>query len=136
MASQRTTLADETGKPHIIVSSMAAINGSPLSGSYAGAKRMLWFMADYASQEVKKLNLNIHIHCLLPALNPNTDLGRAAIAAYAARAGVTVEEFTRRLSPHLTPATMGDAVVELYCNPTSRDKLAYQIGGGGLKPLN
>jgi hypothetical protein len=31
----------------IIVSSMAAINGSPLSGSYAGAKRMLWFMADY-----------------------------------------------------------------------------------------
>ena len=120
----------------IIVSSMAAINGSPLSGSYAGAKRMLWFMADYASQEVKKLNLNIHIHCLLPALNPNTDIGRAAIAAYAERAGVTVEEFARRLSPHLTPAIMGDAVVELYCNPTRWDKLAYQIGGGGLKPLN
>ena len=30
---------------HIVIgSSMAAINGSPLSGSYAGAKRMLWLM--------------------------------------------------------------------------------------------
>ena len=38
------------GSHIVIVSSMAAINGSPLSGSYAGAKRMLWLMADYAAQ--------------------------------------------------------------------------------------
>jgi hypothetical protein len=30
-----------------IVSSMAAINGSSLSGSSVGAKRMLWLMADF-----------------------------------------------------------------------------------------
>jgi len=37
------------GSRVIIASSGAALNGSPLSGSYAGAKRMLWFMALYAN---------------------------------------------------------------------------------------
>lgn len=124
------------GSHIVILSSMAAINGSPLSGSYAGAKRTLWFMADYASQEIDRLKLGIHIHCLLPTLNPNTDLGRAAVLAYAERAGLSFEEFAKRLAPHLTPAIIGDAVVELYSNPSRWDKLAYQIGGAGLKPLN
>jgi NAD(P)-dependent dehydrogenase (short-subunit alcohol dehydrogenase family) len=123
------------GSHVVIISSMAAINGSPLSGSYAGAKRMLWFMAEYAAQEIGRLKLGIHIHCLLPTLNPNTDLGRAGIAAYAERAGVSIDEFGKRLAPHLTPAIMGDAVVELYSNTAKWDKLAYQIGGAGLKPL-
>ena len=124
------------GSHIVIVSSMAAINGSPLSGSYAGAKRMLWLMADYAAQEVSRLKLGIHIHCLLPTLNPNTDLGRAAMAAYAERAGMSQDDFAKRLAPHLTPAIMGDAVIELYSNPSRWDKVAYQIGGGGLEPLN
>jgi NAD(P)-dependent dehydrogenase (short-subunit alcohol dehydrogenase family) len=123
------------GSHIVIVSSTAAINGSPLSGSYAGAKRTQWFMADYASQEVKRLKLGLHIHCLLPMLNPNTDLGRAAIAAYAKRGGVSVDEFAKRLAPHLTPAIMGEAVVELHSDPVRWDKLAYQIGGQGLKEL-
>ena len=120
----------------VVVSSMAAINGSPLSGSYAGAKRMLWFMTDYAQQEINRLKLGIRIHCLLPTLNPNTDLGRAGVAAYAERAGMSFEEFAKRLMPHLTPSVMGDAVVELYSNPERWDKVAYQIGGAGLKPLS
>ena len=124
------------GSHSVIISSMAAVNGSPLSGGYAGAKRMLWLMADYASQEVNRLKLGIRIHCLLPTLNPSTDLGRAAVAAYAERAGVSSDEFSKRLAPYLTPAIMGDAIVELYSNPSRWDKLAYQIGGAGLKPLN
>jgi len=84
---------------------------------------MLWFMTEYAAQEVSRLKLGIHIHCLLPTLNPNTDLGRAAIAAYAKRAGVSIEEFAKRREPHLTPAIMGDAIVELSCNPAKWDQL-------------
>jgi NAD(P)-dependent dehydrogenase (short-subunit alcohol dehydrogenase family) len=34
------------GSRVLVVSSGAAQNGSPLSGGYAGAKRMLWFMAN------------------------------------------------------------------------------------------
>jgi len=119
----------------VIVSSMAAINGSPLSGSHAGAKRTLWLMADYATQEVSREKLGLHIHCLLPTLNPNTDLGRAAVAAYAARAGVTTEEFAKRLAPHLTPAAMGDAIIKLHENPSLWDKVADRIGGDGLAPV-
>jgi NAD(P)-dependent dehydrogenase (short-subunit alcohol dehydrogenase family) len=121
------------GSHIVIVSSMAAFNGSPLSGSYAGAKRMLWFMADYAFQEINRLKLGIHIHCLLPTLNPNTDLGRAAIVAYAERAGVSIDEFAQRLTLHLTPAIMGDAVVELYSKPVQWGILggAVRDGAGG-----
>jgi NAD(P)-dependent dehydrogenase (short-subunit alcohol dehydrogenase family) len=128
-------VAMKPGSHVVIISSMAAVNGSPLSGSYAGAKRMVWFMAEYAAQEISRLKLGIRIHCLLPTLNPNTDLGRAGIAAYAERAGVSIDEFAKRLLPHLTPAIMGDAIVELYSNPATWDKLAYQIGGAGLKPV-
>src|SRR5580692_10557056 len=37
------------GSRVLVGSSGAAANGSPLSGGYAGAKRMLWFMAKYAN---------------------------------------------------------------------------------------
>ena len=124
------------GSHVVIVSSMAAVNGSPLSGSYAGAKRMQWFMADYASQEASRLKLGLRFHCLLPVLNPSTDLGRAAIAAYADRARASVEEFTKRLTPALTPAIMGKAVVDLHENPAKWDQLAYRIGGDGLALLS
>jgi NAD(P)-dependent dehydrogenase (short-subunit alcohol dehydrogenase family) len=123
------------GSHIVIISSMAAVGGSPLSGSYAGAKRMLWFMADYAAQEIARLKLGLHIHCLLPVLNPSTDLGRAAITAYADRASVGFEDFVKRFSPPLTPAIIGSAVVDLHTDPARWDKLAYQIGGAGLKPL-
>jgi len=124
------------GSHIVIVSSMAAVNGSPLSGSYAGAKRTLWFMAEYAAQEVSRLTLGLRIHCLLPVLNPSTDLGRSAITAYAERAGVSVEQFAQKLMPALTPEIMGSAVVELHRNPTKWDQLAYRIGGAGLTPLS
>ena len=120
----------------VIVSSMAAVNGSPLSGGYAGAKRMQWFMADYAAQEAGRLKIGLRVHCLLPVLNPSADLGRAAIAAYAERANVGVEQFTQRLMPALTPSIIGDAVADLHLNPGKWDQLTYRIGGAGLAPVS
>lgn len=122
----------KSGSHVIVISSAATIHGSPLSGGYAGAKRMQWFLAEYADQEAARLKLNIRFHCLLPVLNPNTDLGRAAIAAYARRADVSTEEFTKRFSPALTPAIIGRAIVELHENSSQWEKLAYQVGGNGL----
>src|SRR4030081_2854126 len=37
------------GSRVLVGSSGAAVNGSPMSGGYAGAKHMLWFMARYAN---------------------------------------------------------------------------------------
>ena len=80
------------GSQVIVMSSGAAIMGSPLSGGYAGAKATQRFMADYAAQEAQRGNLQITVSAVLPRLTPLTDLGRAATAAYAARIGIAEEE--------------------------------------------
>src|SRR5689334_11465012 len=47
------------GSVVVIVSSGAAIGSSPLSGSYAGAKRMQWLLAQYLQRESDALKLGI-----------------------------------------------------------------------------
>jgi NAD(P)-dependent dehydrogenase (short-subunit alcohol dehydrogenase family) len=123
------------GSHVIVVSSGAAIQGSPVSGGYASAKRAQWFLADYAATESSRAGLGLRVHCLLPNLNPSTALGRAGIEAYAKRAGVTPEEFGKRFQPVLTPAIMGQGVVDLFETPERFAQLAYRIGGGGLAAL-
>jgi NAD(P)-dependent dehydrogenase (short-subunit alcohol dehydrogenase family) len=122
------------GSHIIIVSSGAAIHGSVLSGGYAGAKRTQWFMAKYASLEAERGKLGLRIQCLLPMLSAN-GMGLAAIAAYAERAGVSQQEFAKRLGPPLTPVIIGQAVVDLHYNPGQWNQLAYEIGGNGLTPV-
>lgn len=118
----------------IVVSSGAAVRGSPVSGSYASAKRAQWFLTDYAREEAKRAGLDARFQCLLPMLNASTDLGRAGIEAYAQRNGVTFEQYAARFHPPLTPAIMGQAVVEMVTTDRWKDP-TYQIGGAGLAPL-
>jgi NAD(P)-dependent dehydrogenase (short-subunit alcohol dehydrogenase family) len=119
------------GSHVIVVSSAAAIHGSVLSGGYAGAKRTQWFIAKYAAIEAERAKLGINIHCLLPMLSPN-GIGRPAIDAYAARAGLAPDDFAKRFDPPLTPAIMGQAVVDLHENSAKWKQVAYQIDGRGL----
>jgi NAD(P)-dependent dehydrogenase (short-subunit alcohol dehydrogenase family) len=123
------------GSHLVIVSSGAAIQGSPASGGYAAAKRAEWFLASYAATEVERAGLGITVHCVLPNLNPSTELGRAGIAAYAKRARVSDEEFAKRLHPLLTPDIFGRAIADLASSPSSWKELAYRLGGNGLAPL-
>jgi NAD(P)-dependent dehydrogenase (short-subunit alcohol dehydrogenase family) len=129
------TIPMKAGSHVIVVSSGAAQRGSPVSGGYASAKRAQWFIAEYAATEAQRMKLDLRIHVLLPTLNPSTELGRAGIAAYAERAGVTPEEFAKRFSPPLTPAIMGQAVVDLHADPARWNQLAYAISGTGLAAL-
>jgi NAD(P)-dependent dehydrogenase (short-subunit alcohol dehydrogenase family) len=117
----------------IVMSSGAAIMGSPLSGGYAGAKATQRFMADYAAQEARRGNLGITVTSVLPKLTPATDLGRPAVAAYAARSGVTEEEYLRRLGKPVTPEIAGTAFVRLAAG--TEDGLAYMLTADGLQPL-
>jgi NAD(P)-dependent dehydrogenase (short-subunit alcohol dehydrogenase family) len=123
------------GSHLVVVSSGAALQGSPVSGGYAPAKRAQWFLAAYAAAEVERASLGIAVHCVLPNLNPSTELGRAGIAAYARRAGVSEEELTKRFGPVLTPEIFGQAIADLASSPSSWKDLAYRLGGGGLAPL-
>ncbi len=120
------------GSHAVVVSSGAALLGSPGSGGYAPAKRAQWFLADYAAAEIERASLGIRVHCLLPNINPSTELGRAGIAAYAQRAGIAAEEFVKRFGPPLTPAVFGEAIAQLAADPEKWPERAWRVGGAGL----
>jgi NAD(P)-dependent dehydrogenase (short-subunit alcohol dehydrogenase family) len=123
------------GSRIIVMSSGAALRGSPLSGGYAGAKATQRFIADYAAQESRRNGLDITIHVVLPQLTPLTDLGRPAVAAYAAWSGLSEEEYKAQLGEQLTPQMAGAAFVQLAAGVPEAEALSYQLTAGGLRPL-
>jgi NAD(P)-dependent dehydrogenase (short-subunit alcohol dehydrogenase family) len=79
------TMPMKPGSVVVIISSIAAIDGgSPLGGSYVGAKRMQWFLAHYFQQGADRLHLGIRFVALLPRPVGTTDLGRIGVSAGAA----------------------------------------------------
>jgi NAD(P)-dependent dehydrogenase (short-subunit alcohol dehydrogenase family) len=125
-----------SGSHLIVVASGAAVQGSPVSGGYAAAKRAQWFLAQYAATEIERAKLGMVVHCLLPNLNPSSEMGRAAITAYSRRAGVSEEEFSRRFQPYLTPEIFGRAVAGLAASPEKYPQLAYRLSGDGLAAVS
>ena len=123
----------DPGSVVIAVSSGAAINGSPLSGGYAGAKATIRFISSYAAAESSRSAFGIKFISVLPQLTPATDLGAAAVAAYAARQGTDLQAFLRERGPALTPEQAGKAVVELATDPGEQG--AYLLSAAGLSPL-
>jgi NAD(P)-dependent dehydrogenase (short-subunit alcohol dehydrogenase family) len=123
------------GSRIIVMSSGAALQGSPLSGGYAGAKATLRFIAANANDESRRGNLDITVTAVLPKLTPATDLGRPAVAAYAARAGLTEEEYRQQLGPPVTPAIAGQAFVDLATGDSNTVAAAYMLTADGLAPL-
>jgi NAD(P)-dependent dehydrogenase (short-subunit alcohol dehydrogenase family) len=123
------------GSRVIVVSSGAALAGSPLSGGYAGAKATQRFITGYAEDEARRAGLGIGFTSLLPQLTPLTELGRPAVRAYAARAGTSEDDYLRRLGEPLTPEVAGAAVVELAGADAASLAPGYLLTGGGLKDL-
>ena len=122
------------GSTVIAVSSGAAINGSPLSGGYAGAKATVKLITDYAAIESQRAGLGIEFVSVLPQLTPATDLGAKAVAAYAERQGVDVDTFVASLRPPLTAEQVGKSVLEIATGQR-RDHRAYILSSAGLPPL-
>ena len=72
------------GSRVLVGSSGAAVNGSPMSGGYAGAKRMLWFMAKYANGVAEQKGLGIRFQAIVPQqIIGGTGVGDAGANAYA-----------------------------------------------------
>jgi 3-oxoacyl-[acyl-carrier protein] reductase len=125
------------GSKVVVFSSGAAVNpnGSPLSGGYAGAKATQRFIAMYARNEAERASLGITFTAVLPYFAPDTDVGRPAVEAYAARAGQSVGEYLRQQGPLVTPEIAGAAVVELVRADAATVAPAYRLSGAGLQNL-
>ena len=123
------------GSRVLLMSSGAAVAGSPLSGGYAGAKATIRFMAAYADEEARRDGLGIRVMTVLPKLTPATELGLAAVRAYAQRAGISEAQYAARFGAPVTPEIAGAAFVELAAGDPSDDVAYLLTGDAGLAPL-
>ena len=128
----------ENGSRVLLSSSGAAIEGSPLSGGYAGAKRMIWLMAGYANGVATALKRDIRFQALLVRqIVCETELGRKAAEAYARRKGVSTEAFLAGFGKALTPQDYGEHVITLLTEPRYESTTAFAIRGEtGIQPLD
>src|SRR6266480_6682959 len=100
------------GSRVLVGSSGAAQNGSPLSGGYGGAKRMLWFMAQYANGVSKQKVLGIRFQTIVPLqIIGGTGVGDEASGAYARAMGLDRDEFLARFGAPMPPRQFGDHLV-------------------------
>jgi hypothetical protein len=101
-----------------VVSSGAGVSGSPMSGGYGGAKRMLWFMAQYANGVSEQKRLGIRFQAIVPLqIVGGTGVGGAGANAYARAMGVTTEQFLARFGAPTPPREFGEKVVEVLDDP-------------------
>ena len=121
------------GSRVVVISSGAALQGSPLSGGYAGAKATQRFLTAYAQDESRRAGLGITFTSVLPRLTPLTELGRPAVRAYAARNGQSEQEYLESFGEPLTPEIAGAALVELVRAEPDALAPGYLLTGDGLK---
>jgi NAD(P)-dependent dehydrogenase (short-subunit alcohol dehydrogenase family) len=118
------------GSRVLVGSSGAAENGSPLSGGYAGAKRMLWIMAKYANGVAKQKGLGIRFQAIVPLqIIGGTGVGDEASSAYARAMGIERESFLARFGAPMPPRQFGDHVVSLLTERQYADAIAFGLKG-------
>jgi NADP-dependent 3-hydroxy acid dehydrogenase YdfG len=116
------------GSTVVIMASGAAVNrnGSPLSGGYAGAKRMQMFMAAYLQRTADARGLGIRFVALAPLqLLEGTRIGEAATAAY---------------GPHdwpvpLDPDGVARAILSVVSGEEHREATELGVTGEGLEAV-
>jgi hypothetical protein len=118
------------GSRVLVGSSGAAQNGSPLSGGYAGAKRMLWIMAKYANGVSEQKRLGIRFQAIVPLqIIGGTGVGDAGANAYARAMGRKPEEFLARFGAPMPPREFGQKVVSLLDDPKYAEGIAFGLKG-------
>jgi NAD(P)-dependent dehydrogenase (short-subunit alcohol dehydrogenase family) len=124
------------GSRVIVVSSGAAVKGSPASGGYAGSKATQRFIAAYAQEEARRAGLEITFTAVLPAMTPLGAVGKEGVRAYAARNGQTEEQFAQRMGDLLTPEIAGAALVDLVRTDPAATAPDYLLTATGLHSLS
>ena len=118
------------GSRVLVVSSGAAMGGSPMSGGYGGAKRMLWFMANYANGVSEQKNLAIRFQAIVPQqIIGGTGVGDAGADAYARAAGIETEAFLARFGAPMPPREFGEKVVSVLDDPKYAEGFAFGLKG-------
>jgi NAD(P)-dependent dehydrogenase (short-subunit alcohol dehydrogenase family) len=119
-----------SGSRVLVGSSGAAQNGSPTSGGYGGAKRMLWFMAKYANGVSEQKGLGIRFQAIVPLqLVAGTGVGDEGANAYARARGVKPEEIVAGFGAPMPPRAFGEKVVCVLDDPKYAEGIAFGLKG-------
>ena len=119
----------------ILISSGAALAGSPNSGGYAGAKRTQLFLANYAQKESDRLGLGLRFAALAPRMMPDTDLGRHAVEGYSRYLGISAEDFVRGMTAPPAASDVADGVIALAADPDRARGSVFVVTGNGLEAV-
>ena len=123
------------GSRVVVVSSGAALNGSPASGGYAGSKATQRFLVAYAQEESRLAGLDLTVTAVMPTMTPFGDVGKRGVRAYAARSGQSEEAYLKQLGEPLTPEIAGSALVELVQSDPTTTAPGYVLSAAGLRQL-
>jgi NAD(P)-dependent dehydrogenase (short-subunit alcohol dehydrogenase family) len=123
------------GASVILISSGAALQGSPISGGYAGAKRTQIFIQNYSQKESDRLGLGIRFMALAPRMMPDSELGRHAVAGYSRYLGISPAEFVQGMETPTTSSDVAAAAIELVTNPDPSQGNVFVVWGKGLEPV-
>jgi NAD(P)-dependent dehydrogenase (short-subunit alcohol dehydrogenase family) len=125
----------DTGSTIVVGSSGAALRPVAVNASYAAAKAAIWVFARGVAEEAA--SMGIRLHCLLPVLSPQTELGHDALRDFSRYAGVSEDSIIeqKKLKPFITPAIMGSAVVSILTDPSRSKVVSFTVTGEGLQPI-
>lgn len=121
------------GTSVIVISSGAALAGSPISGGYAGAKRTQLFMTNYAQKESDRLGLGIRFTALAPRMMPDSELGKHAVKGYARYLRISAADFIRSMDAPPTPADVAAGVMAVANSSDDYKGKAFIVSGKGLQ---
>lgn len=123
------------GASVILISSGAALAGSPITGGYAGAKRTQIFIANYGQKESARLGLGLRFMALAPRIVPDTELGKHAVAGYSRYLGISAADFVQGMASPPTSSDVATAVNELVTNPDRSKGNVFIVSGKGLEAV-
>jgi len=126
------------GSTVVIVSSGAGVdpNGSPLSGGYAGAKRMQMFMDGYFQRIAQARELGVRFVALAPMqFVVGTRIGEAAAEAYGAEVGESADSYIRSWPVPLDPTGVARAIPSIASGEEHREAIVVGVTGQGLEAI-
>jgi NAD(P)-dependent dehydrogenase (short-subunit alcohol dehydrogenase family) len=123
------------GSSIVLISSGAALAGSPLTGGYAGAKRTQIFLANYSQKESDRLGLGLRFIALAPRIIPDTALGKHAVAGYSRYLGISEADFVGGMASPPAAYDVATAVIELLLDPDRSLGDVFIVSGKGLESV-
>ena len=123
------------GSSVILMSSGAALAGSPLTGGYAGAKRTQIFMANYSQKESDRLRLGLYFMAMAPRIVTDTDLGRYAVSGYSRYLGISAGDFIKGMASPPAASDVATAAMKLALNADQSKGKTFIVSAKGLEAV-